>query len=89
LRDALEAVANEDRDQAQQVIGRKPEIQALANKASTHLSQRLLTDEPNRVDVFRVESDIISQINRLYYFAKRIAKVVAYEESDRAETAAP
>jgi phosphate:Na+ symporter len=88
LAHALEAVAHEDRDQARQVIERKPDIQALAHRASAHLSQRLLTDEPHRVEVFRVESDIISQINRLYYYAKRIAKVVAHEEPEPAETAA-
>lgn len=65
---------------ALQVIALKPEIQRLADNATSHVAVRLLADAPNRVDVFRVESDIISQINRLYYYAKRIAKVIARDE---------
>ena len=81
LHDALQAVAGEDRELAHQIVARKPEIQGLAKKASTQLAQRLFTDEPNRVEVFRVESDIISLINRLYYYAKRIAKVMAHVDT--------
>ncbi len=88
FQDAVAAVGQEDRHLAREVIERKPKIQEMANRASKHLAQRLLTDEPNRVEVFRVESDIISQINRLYYYAKRIAKVVAQFDSDREERAA-
>jgi phosphate:Na+ symporter len=82
LRDTLEAVANEDRGLARQVVKRKDEIHEIADNASRHLARRLLSDEPNRVEVFRVESDIISQFNRLYYQTRRIAKLVARDETD-------
>jgi len=88
LQDAVAAVVHEDQHLAREVIERKPNIQEMADRASKHLAQRLLTDEPNRVDVFRVESDIISQINRLYYYAKRIAKVIAQVDSDREQPVA-
>jgi phosphate:Na+ symporter len=86
LRDALKALAQEDRQLARKVIARKPEIQELADHASAHLARRLTTDEPNRVAVFRVESDIISQIKRLYYYAKRIAKTIARIDGEPEET---
>lgn len=88
LQDAVAAVVQEDQHLAREVIERKPKIQEMADRASKHLAQRLLTDDPNRVDVFRVESDIISQINRLYYYAKRIAKIIAQVDTGREEPVA-
>ena len=90
LRDALQAVVDCDGDQAAKVIARKPEIQRLAEHSTAHLAQRLLSNAPNRMEVFRVESDVIGQLSRIYYFAKRIAKVVAADaarSSDELETA--
>ncbi|MCG8583993.1 MAG: Na/Pi cotransporter family protein, partial [Pirellulales bacterium] len=71
MEDALQAVKDKDAHLARQIVARKSEIQELADRASAQLSQRLLADEPDRVAVFRVESDIISQLNRLFYFARR------------------
>ena len=88
LQDALEAVSQEDPALANKVLQRRTRIGELAEKASAHLAQRLLTDEPNRVEVFRVESDIISQINRLYYFAERIAKVITRADRELSARAA-
>jgi phosphate:Na+ symporter len=83
MQDALTAIAREDCQLAQEVIGRKPRIKEMVSEANAHLAQRLMTDEPKRVEVFRVESDIISQFNRLYSYARRIAKVVAQGTADR------
>jgi len=71
----LSAIVQDDRALTQEVIDRKARVRHLVERLSTHLAQRLLTDEPNRVVVFRVEADIINQINRLYYITRQIAKV--------------
>jgi phosphate:Na+ symporter len=85
MRDALQAVATGDEELAEAVVKRKALVNRLADDAGKHLATRLLSDAPNRVDVFRVETDIISQYQRLYYFAKRIAKVIA-EDLPRIES---
>ena len=55
----------------------KLEINQLAMAAENHLANRLVAEEPNRLATFRIESEIIEYLKRVYYFAKRIAKVVA------------
>ena len=58
----------------------KSEINRLAAKAEEHLSRRLAADEPNRLAMFRLESEIMEYLKRMYYFAKRIAKLVVGDE---------
>ena len=52
---------------ARRAIKMKPEITALTADASEHQLERLTVDEPNRVDAYRIENDIIkrSQANLL------------------------
>ena len=44
---------------------------------SNGLTERLVAAEPHRLDAFSIESEIIEYLKRVYYFAKRIAKVTA------------
>ena len=43
--------------------------------AREHQLERLTVDEPNRVDAYRIENDIIEDLKRIYYYAKRAARV--------------
>ena len=74
---ALLALQASDKQMAEQVMGAKLEINHLANRAENHIAQRLSADEPHRFDAFRIESEIVEYLKRVYYFAKRIAKVIA------------
>ncbi len=74
---SLEALAKSDQYLAEEVMAAKLEINRLANLAEDHLANRLTADEPNRVETFRIEIEIIEYLKRVYYFAKRIAKVTA------------
>jgi phosphate:Na+ symporter len=74
---AVEAVTTLNTDLAEEVMAAKLDINRLANAAEEHLAQRLIADEPNRLATFRIETEIIEYLKRVYYFAKRIAKVVA------------
>ncbi len=80
LRDALRAVSENDLPLANQVIDSKIGIYRQADLATEHLSKRLLADEPHRVVVFNAESDIVEHMRRVYYYARRIAKLVAGSE---------
>jgi len=75
LAQALESLQNSDRALAKKVIKRKAEINSLVDDANNHLSNRLVVDEKNRLALFRIETDIIGYLKRIYYFAKQIAKI--------------
>jgi phosphate:Na+ symporter len=87
MRDALRAVAENDRPLAEQVIESKFGLYRQADLATEHLSKRLLADEPHRVVVFSAESDIVEHMRRVYYYARRIAKLVAGSEAASEPTA--
>lgn len=73
---AIDALVTDDTMTARSVINSKPHINHLANETELHLSQRLIADAPKRVIAFQLESEIIEYLKRMYYFAKRIAKLV-------------
>lgn len=77
LGDVLKALANEDRALAQDVILRKDLIQELSNAANGESAGEFFGGDTDRVVQFRIESDIIDQIRRLYYHVKRIGKAIA------------
>lgn len=74
---ALRAIVSNDHAVAAEVAAAKQEINRLASQAEVHLSRRLSADEPNRLAMYRLESEIMEYLKRMYYFAKRIAKLVS------------
>ncbi|MEO0557211.1 MAG: Na/Pi cotransporter family protein [Bacteroidota bacterium] len=73
---ALQALDASDPDMARRVRQSKKDIQHLAREAEAHLSHRLGADAPDRLGLYRFESELIEYLKRVYYFAKRIAKAV-------------
>ncbi|WP_199773862.1 Na/Pi cotransporter family protein [Stieleria maiorica] len=74
---AIESIVSGDVELARNVLEAKSTINALADKAEVHLSGRLAADAPNRLAMYRLESEIMEYLKRMYYFAKRIAKLTA------------
>lgn len=72
---AVKALCESDQQLAEQVMAAKTEVNQLAIAAEEHLAHRLIANEPNRLATFRIETEIIEYLKRVYYFAKRIAKV--------------
>ncbi len=72
MRLAIQSI--EDPSVAPQVIAMKPDIQTRAAETFEHLMHRLRAGDPNRAVLFRLESHIVEMLQRLYYFAKKIAK---------------
>ena len=72
---AVGAVGRGSYAAARQAIDMKPEISAMTADARAHQLERLTVDEPNRVDAYRIENDIIEDPKRIYYYAKRAARV--------------
>jgi phosphate:Na+ symporter len=88
LKTSLQAVAENDARLARRTIEMKARIEQQARASLDQIAERLLVDEPNRVAAFRIETDVVGQLKRLYYLAKRIAKTIAGEEDDGSEGAA-
>ena len=73
---AIKSLVNHDAETAAEVTRAKVRIEELTALAESHLSKRLVAGEPNRLVAFRLESEIIEYLKRMFYFAKRIAKLV-------------
>jgi phosphate:Na+ symporter len=87
---AIDAVARDDAMTAHKVVAMKPLVNHLAEKAMRRGAHRLIGTEPRKLQAYTREMEMIEKLKRLYYFAKRAAKVVAVEaESLDAPPAAP
>jgi phosphate:Na+ symporter len=73
---AMDALEREDADRANRVAELGPAVDRLSADAKRHLLARLSAPEPNRTWTFRLESDIVENLKRLYYFSKRISLAV-------------
>ncbi|MDH3607297.1 MAG: Na/Pi cotransporter family protein [Acidimicrobiia bacterium] len=78
---AMLALTQKNEDAARRVAKMKREVNSLERAAAVHQAERLVADAPDRVANYRLEVDVISALKRIYYFAKRIARVsVPHEE---------
>lgn len=73
---ALQAVAQSNEIAARTVTAMKGEIGAIADSAAAHEARRLVAEEPKRIPAYTLEIEIIEKLQRIYYFAKRMAKTV-------------
>jgi phosphate:Na+ symporter len=73
---ALQAVSQRNVEAANAVVSMKEAVNALAESATLHEAQRLVADEPRRLEAYSLEVDILKNQQRVYYFAKRMAKGV-------------
>ena len=78
--EAIRCIVSNDKHIALEVAKAKEEINRTAAEAEDHLSRRLVASEPNRLATYRLESEIMEYLKRMYYFAKRIAKLVGEDE---------
>ncbi len=80
VKQALHALVENDERAAQSVISMKREINKKTEAATRHQAQRLVADAPHRLAAYAIEVEYIEKLKRIYYFAKRIAKLVAPPE---------
>jgi phosphate:Na+ symporter len=74
LEQAIVAVTQRSAEAAQLVVSMKAEINELAQSAALHEARRLVAAEPNRLPAYTVEMDLLENLKRIYYFAKRMAR---------------
>jgi len=80
---AMQAATQKSEEAANVVIEMKGEINRLADSAALHQARRLVAEEPNRLPAYTVEMDILQNLKRIYYFAKRMARLVVPSEDLR------
>ncbi len=71
---AIQAVTQKSPEAARVVVDMKQEINRLADSAALHQAERLVAQEPNRLPAYTVEMDVLQNLKRIYYFAKRMAR---------------
>ena len=76
---ALMAVTQKSEEATRVVVDMKGEINRLADSAAVHEARRLVAKEPNRLGAYTFEMDVLQNLKRIFYFAKRMARSVVRE----------
>ncbi len=79
LKTTIEAVASQDTPAIQGVLEAKSDIKRLAQEVHDHLATRLAAPVPRRLSTFRLESEMVEALERIYYFARRIVQLAGEE----------
>ncbi len=78
----VEAFSNDDEVAAEAVRKLKPEVRKLERDAIRHHTDRLTAPEPDRMELYRLETDLVEVYRRMYGMARRIAGYVSAENGD-------
>ena len=79
---ALAALEKGDPDDALDAIESKETVNGLADDATAHIAKRLVADEPDRLETFQIETDIIEIYRRLNTYTRRIARLTLEKTAD-------
>ena len=82
---SLQAATQHSEQAATAVRKMKGEINHLADSAQRHQAQRLVVDEPDRIEAYTLETDVLQNLQRIYYYTRRMARTVL--KSTRADRA--
>ncbi len=74
---ARKAVRHDDPELALEVIRAKDDVHDIAAQIDQRLVGRLIAEDPHRTATYRMEAQLIENYKHIYYFAKRISKLVA------------
>ena len=71
---SMEALLSADPAAARKVSKMKSQINLRADALAEHYARRLVAPEDNRVELYRLETDVVANLRRIYYFARRTAR---------------
>jgi phosphate:Na+ symporter len=72
---SVAALAEANAEDARAVSAMKADINAKAAAIAEHNAQRMLSPDDNRIELYRFETDVVANLRRIYYYAKRTARV--------------
>jgi phosphate:Na+ symporter len=84
---AMQALETGNPDDALDVQESKQSVADLAEEATSHIAKRLVADEPDRLENFHIESEIIESYKRLNTLTRRIARLAVQVPESDAEAA--
>jgi phosphate:Na+ symporter len=72
---AVAALVEANAEDAKMVSAMKEQMNAMAEEIAEHYAKRLTAPDDNRIELYRFETDVVASLRRIYYFAKRTARV--------------
>ena len=72
---AVAALVEASEEDARAVSAMKKDMNAKAKTIAEHYARRLVAPDDNRIELYRFETDVVANLRRIYYFAKRTARV--------------
>ena len=72
---AVAALTEGSEQEARAVSAMKSEMNVKAQAIAEHYARRLAAPDDNRIELYRFETDVVANLRRIYYFAKRTARV--------------
>jgi phosphate:Na+ symporter len=76
LRTTVQAIEDDDRSLAQEIVDTKPTVEDQRLEVGTHLVERLRADAPNRVRSYEREVEVISNLQRISALTRHIARTL-------------
>ena len=73
---AVQAIRNNDQQAAESVLMMKDTLRDLSEQLLGRKATRLMADDPDYLNLVRLEMSFVDQMRRIYSLAKRIARVV-------------
>ena len=77
LRESTDAFRESDAKLARRVRRMKPEMTEMAQHSVRHALDRLVADEPNRLQAYTREMELIENLTRIFRHSRRLAGLVA------------
>lgn len=76
LEGAVEALRTGDRDRALAIRAMKPDMAKRSADTVRHTMRRLSAEEPNRLQTYTREMELLENLNRIFRLSRRLAKLV-------------
>jgi phosphate:Na+ symporter len=73
---SLQAATQRSETAALAARNMKREVHALADSAHRHQAERLVADEPDRIAAYTMETDVLQNLQRIFYYSRRMARTV-------------
>ena len=80
---AVGLIGNPNIERAHSFLGGKEEFEKQVQQFRAHLANRMSSEEPNRIETFRLESNLVEYTNRIYILARRITKTIIELSEER------
>ncbi len=72
---SVAALVSANEEDARAVAALKQKINAEAQAIAAHHAKRLTAPDEHRIELYRFETDVVTNLRRIFYFARRTARV--------------